>query len=201
MRVRDAIEQLDEIHSHLAKAEVYRGFRVPAVALTGVLGLFAAAIAPAILAPGDGRGFVLYWVAVAALGAVVGAGTALYAYLFREDEFARRRTRQVLTQFLPCIAAGGLLTLGVSQAAPDAVPLLPGLWAAVFGLGLVSARPYLPRGIGRVGLLYVATGGVLLARLPTELSGWAVGGVFGVGHLLTAAVLWAGREREDERDG
>ncbi|MBY0514558.1 MAG: hypothetical protein K2P78_11680 [Gemmataceae bacterium] len=193
MRVRDALDQLDEIHAHLAKAEVYRGFRAPAVALTGVLGLVAALLQPA----GDPRGFVLYWVAVALAGGLLGGGTALFAYLFREDEFARRRTRNVLAQFVPCLAAGGLVTAGLARGSPEFVPLLPGLWAALFGLGLVSARPYLPRGVGRVGLLYVAAGGLLLARPAADLPGWSVGGVFGIGHLITAWVLHAGAGRTD----
>jgi hypothetical protein len=195
MQVREAIEQLDEIHAHLAKAEVYRGFRASAVALTGVLGLVAAFLQPVVLLADDSRGFVGYWVAVALLGAAVGGGAALFAYLFREDDFARRRTRRVLAQFLPCVAAGGLVTLGMQRAGPEFVPLLPGLWSALFGLGLISARPYLPRGVGRIGLLYLAAAGMLLVRPPANLPGWSVGGVFGVGHLATAWVLHINWER------
>ena len=44
MEVRDALDQLDRIHDQLTKTEVYRGFRVPAVALVGCVGLFAAVI-------------------------------------------------------------------------------------------------------------------------------------------------------------
>ena len=110
MRVREAIEQLDAIHDHLAKAEVYRGFRASAVALTGVLGLIAAFLQPDVLPANDPGAFVGYWVAVALIGAAVGGGAALFAYLFREDEFTRRRTRRVLAQFLPGVAAGGLVT-------------------------------------------------------------------------------------------
>jgi hypothetical protein len=73
------------------------------------------------------------------------------------------------------------------------------LWAIVFGLGMISARPYLPRGIGIVGLGYVLAGGLLVLRSPdAELSGWSVGGVFGAGHLLTALVLWCDRPRESD---
>jgi len=188
MEVRDALDQLDRIHDQLTKAEVYRGFRVPAVALVGCVGLLAAAAQPWIV-PSEASAFVWYWSAVGAAGVLVGFGAAIRSYFFREDDFERRRTRRVMGQFLPCVLAGGMLTAALART--DAfVPLLPGVWAVVFGLGVVAVRPHLPPAVGLVGVAYVLTGGLLLAWRPNELSGWYVGGVFGVGHLITAFVLW-----------
>lgn len=200
MRVDDALEQLDAIHAHLAKAEVYRGFRVAGVALVGVAGLLAAAVQP-LVTGSDPSGFALYWVAVAGGCGLIGSGAAARDYFAREDEFARRRTRQVFAQFGPCVLAGGVVTAAALRSPADLVPYLPGLWAELFGLGVMATRPYLPRGVGKVGLGYVLAGGLLLARAPADPdpSGWAVGGVFGVGHFLTAAVLW--RDRGRDADG
>jgi hypothetical protein len=193
MEVRDALDRLDRIHDQLTRGEVYRGFRVPAVALVGCLGLVAAAGQPWAVPPGDPAAFVWYWSAVGAVGALVGFGAAVRSYLFREGEFERRRTRRVMGQFMPCVLAGALLTAALARA--DAfVPLLPGVWAVVFGLGVVAVRPHLPPAVGLVGIGYVAAGGGLLAWLPAEPSGWAVGGVFGACHLLTAGALWLGTE-------
>jgi hypothetical protein len=189
MEVRDALDQLDRIHDQLTKAEVYRGFRVPAVALVGCVGLFAAAGQGWAVPAGDARAFVWYWSAIGAAGVLVGFGAAIRSYLFREDDFERRRTRRVMGQFLPCVLAGGLLTAALART-ESFVPLLPGLWAVVFGLGVVAVRPHLPRAVGFIGVAYVLVGGVLLAWQPAEPSGWCVGGVFGVGHVVTAVVLW-----------
>ena len=93
MRVREALEQLDAIHDHLTKAEVYRGFKVPGVALVGIVGLLAAFLQPRIAGAEEPTSFAIYWLAVAGLGAVLGFGAAAQAYFTREDEFARRRTR------------------------------------------------------------------------------------------------------------
>lgn len=200
MRVEDALEQLDAIHDHLARAEVYRGFRVPGVVVVGVVGLIAAAAQPHLPTAGGSAGFVLYWVVVAGACGLVGTGAAVRDYLAREDGFARRRTRQVFAQFGPCLLAGGVVTAAALRSPVDLPAYLPGLWAVLFGLGVVATRPLLPRGVGKVGLGYVVAGGVLLARAPLnpEPSPWAVGGVFGVGHLVTAAVLWADRRRESD---
>jgi hypothetical protein len=197
MEVRDALDQLDRIHDQLTKAEVYRGFRVPAVALVGCVGLLAAVGQAWVVPSGDAAAFVWYWSAIGAAGVMVGFGAAVRSYLFREDDFERRRTRRVMGQFLPCVLAGGLLTLALARN--DAfVPLLPGAWAVVFGLGVVAVRPHLPRAVGFIGVAYVLVGGVLLAWLPAEPSGWSVGGVFGIGHLVTAFVL---RQAGEESNG
>jgi hypothetical protein len=189
MEVRDALDQLDRIHDQLTKGEVYRGFRVPAVALVGAVGLLAAAAQGWVVPGGDPLAFVWYWSAIAAAGVFTGFGAAVRSYLYREAEFERRRTRRVMGQFLPCVLAGGLLTAALARGGEAFVPLLPGAWAVVFGLGVVAVRPHLPRAVGLIGLAYVLAGGLLLAWLPAEPPGWCVGGVFGVGHLATALAL------------
>jgi hypothetical protein len=198
MHVRDALERLDQIHDQLARSEVYRGFRVPAVACVGLIGLAAAAIQP-LVPEADGAGFVWYWAAVAVGCALLGTAAAIHAYATREDDFERRRTRRVAAQFLPAILTGVAVTLAVARA-PELVSFLPGFWAVLFGLGLIAARPHLPDGIGPIGLAYVAAGAFHLLRTApgAELSGWSVGGVFGVGHLLTAFVLWRDAHGDEE---
>jgi hypothetical protein len=193
MEVRDALAQLEHIQDQLTRGEVYRGFRVPAVALVGCVGFLAAAGQSWVVPPGDPGAFVWYWSAVGAAGALVGFGAAVRSYLFREDDFERRRTRRVLGQFMPCVLAGGLLTVALART-EGFVPLLPGVWAVVFGLGVVAVRPHLPRAVGYVGVGYVLTGGGLLAGAAAEPSGWCVGGAFGAWHLVTAAALWLGAE-------
>ena len=156
MQVREALERLDEIHDHLTKAEVYPGFRVPGVALAGVVGLVAAAAQP-LVAPPDPAGFVGYWVAVAAACGLLGGGAAVHSYAVREDEFARRRTRRVVAQFFPCLAAGGLLTLAFVRGGPELVRFLPGVWAVVFALGAAFVGLWLAQDLGNAGVLFVSS--------------------------------------------
>jgi hypothetical protein len=200
MRVSEALSQLDVIHDHLSRAETYRGFRAGSVALTGALGLLAAALQPWFVAPDEATRFVWYWVAVAAICALPAGGTALFLRLFCERGLARRRSDRVAFQFLPCVAAGALVTLAFVRAGTDLVVFLPGLWAILFSLGHLAMRPYLPSAVAAVGLFYLAAGAWLLGEANAELvrNGWMVGGVFGVGHLATALALHlSGEERND----
>jgi hypothetical protein len=199
MQFAEALSQISEIHEHLAKAEVYRGFRSSPVAVSGLCGLLAASVQSRVLPADDPVMTVVYWVVVATLCGVVGGSETLYNYVFRDDPFARRRTRKVVGQFVPCLAAGTAVTVGLVRVSTDLVPLLPGLWAILFGLGIFAARPYLPRAIGWVALYYLAAGSQLLmwAGDVVGLSGWAIGATFGTGQLAAALALYWNLERYD----
>ncbi len=196
MDLSRALGQLADIHQQIAKGEVYRGYRSVPVAASGVIGLVAAwAQAPA-LGEVDPVGFVEYWSAVAACAALVGVSEIIYNYV-RDERAERRRTRQVVGQFLPSLVAGAIVSASFVRLSTGLVPLLPGLWAICFGIGIFASRPYLPRASGWVALFYYAAGVGLLwmANSTIPLHAWWVGGTFGVGQLLAAFVLFWNLER------
>jgi hypothetical protein len=195
--VTRALDQIAEIHEQIAKGEVYRGYRSVPIAASGFIGLIAASLQPAWLDASEPMGFVVYWTVVAAAAALVGSSEILYAYALQDSASARRRTRQVVGQFLPSMVGGAAMTICFMHLSDALVPLLPGVWALCFGIGTFASRPYLPKASGWVALFYYAAGFGLLwiARGAEPLSGWWVGGVFGVGQLLAALVLWWNLER------
>ena len=192
-----ALDQIAEIHRQMAKGEVYRGYRSLPVAISGALGLIAAWVQPQAIGAADPIGFVLYWTAIAGAAVLIGSIEILYNYVVHESASGRRQTRRVVGQFLPSLVAGAAITVCLTQVSATLVPLLPGLWAICFGVGVFASRPYLPRASGWVALFYYAAGFTLLwiARSPQPLSAWSVGGTFGVGQLLAAGVLWWNLER------
>lgn len=192
-----ALDQIAEIHRQMAKGEVYRGYRSLPVALSGAIGLAAAWLQPAGVGAVDPAGFVLYWSIVAAAAAFVGGSEILYNYVVHEEAAGRRHTRQVIGQFLPSLAGAAAITGCVVRFDAGLAPLMPGLWAICFGIGVFASRPYLPKASGWVALSYFAAGVALLwfARAGDSLSGWRVGVPFGVGQLFAAAVLWWNLER------
>jgi hypothetical protein len=192
-----ALDQIEEIHRQIAKGEVYRGYRSVPLALSGLIGLAAAWLQPPALGPADPIGFVMYWAAIAAAAAFVGSSEIIYNYVVHEDTSGRRKTRRVVGQFLPSLIGGAAMTVCLAHLSAALVPLLPGLWAICFGIGIFASRPYLPRASGWIALLYYAAGFALLwlATGPGTLSGWSIGGTFGAGQLLAAVVLWWNLER------
>ena len=197
MDLSRALGQLADIHQQIAKAEIYRGYRSLPIAASGLIGLGAAWAQTPALGASDPIGFVLYWVTIAGCAGFVGASEIIYNYVVHDDRAARRQTTQVVGQFLPSVLAGAIITVSFVHLSAALVPLLPGLWAICFGIGIFASRPYLPRASGWVALLYYAAGVALLwiARGPEPLRGWWVGGTFGAGQLLAALVLYWNLER------
>lgn len=208
-----ALEQLDEIHGRLARADVYRGWRSLPVALSGLVGLAAAALFPYVV--GDARShspraWVLYWIGVALCALLVGCAHLMWRHVREESVAEQRRTHHVAAQFLPALSAALLLTIVLMGADLRLTYALPGLWTLLFGVGVFSARPVLVRGAGLVAAYYALAGIVLLllfgarpldARaVPTSFAflSWAVGATFGGGQLLAAAVLYWSLERDHQ---
>jgi TctA family transporter len=200
--VSRALSQIAEIHQQIAKGEVYRGYRSLPVAISGLIGIVAAALQPRAIGGQDPLAFVVYWCMVAVLAGAVGASEIAYNYARREDDADRRRTRRVLGQFLPSVLGAGVISASFVHLSAALVPLLPGLWAICFGIGVFASRPYLPRASGFVALFYYVAGMVLLwrARGPESLNGWWVGATFGTGQLLSALVLYWNLERRQHLD-
>ena len=156
MDVSRALSQIAEIHQQIAKGELYRGYRPLPVAASGLIGIVAASLQPRDLPVRDPLAFVWYWCAVAGLAGLVGASEIAYNYL-REDDADRRRTRRVVGQFLPSMVGAAAITASFVHLSDTLIPLLPGLWAICFGIGVFASRPYLPRASGFVALFYAIT--------------------------------------------
>lgn len=202
MNVSEALCRIDEIHSQLAKGEIFRGFSPLAIALSGVAGLSAALLQPLVVEAGDPMAFLRYWlVAGFSCGLIGGSGT-LSSYFANSDESYRRRTRTVVGQFIPSLLAGAIAAIALSRrdAAAIGVPLLPGVWSLFFGLGIIAARPYLPRGTALVAVWFLGAGAFLLtAGRADVISPWSIGLPFGLGQL---GMAWAlrGAQREIDED-
>jgi hypothetical protein len=195
--VSRALAQIEAIHDQLAKSEVYRGWRSIPVATSGLIGILAAFWQSASARPLDPLTFTVFWLAIAGVALGVGCAEVVWHYAAIATSTDRRRSRLVIGQFLPALVAGAIATGGLLRLSPALASLFPGLWALLFGVGIFAARPYLPRASGYVGLYYWAAGLLLLWRAGglDTLSPWAVGGTFGVGQTLAAAVLYFSLER------
>ena len=199
--VSRALEQIEAIHEQLAKGEVYRGWRPVPVAVSGVIGLVAAAWQSFAGRPVEPWSFTAYWLGVATLSLAIGCAEIVWHYFAHAVATDRRRTQQVFGQFLPALVAGAIMTGALVRLSPALATLLPGLWALFFGVGIFAARPYLPAASVWVALYFWTAGLVLLwiAGGVDTLSPWAVGGTFGIGQLLGALALYISDDRTSDK--
>jgi len=200
VELREALSHIAEIRAHAAAAERFHGYKAVPVAASGLLALVAAAGQPLLLPDPatDVRLYLGLWLTTAVAG---GAAAASGIWLRRRATPPGLRselTRLAVGQFLPCLAAGALVTLAVARHAPEAAWMLPGLWQVLFSLGIFASCRLLPRATVGVGVFYLLCGTVNLAggAVVGHFTPWAMGFPFGVGQAATAAVLYWHLERD-----
>src|SRR5439155_13336925 len=147
----------------------------------------------------DVRGCVGLWCAVALIS-IAAAGLAMF---LRARVAGVSDTREVTWlaagQFAPCLVGAAAVTAVLVRVAPESGWVLPGLWQVFFSQGVFAACRLLPRPAFAVGAFYLVAGIVTLglSRGSDALSPWAMAVPFGVGQLLSAAVLYWTLERTD----
>ena len=201
MELRDALSQIAEIRARVAAAERFRGYRAVPVALTGVLAVLAAAVQP-LLVPdpaGDVGRYLRLWLWTAGVAAAVAGSGIWLRHRRTADRLTKQLTWLAVGQFAPCLVAGAVVTLIVTRHASEHAPLLPGLWQVFFSLGVFASCRLLPRAVAAVGVVYLLGGAANLALAggPAAYHPLAMGLPFGLGQLLTAAVLYWNLERTD----
>ncbi|MHC4513132.1 MAG: hypothetical protein ACYTGW_20530 [Planctomycetota bacterium] len=197
MELQKALAQISDIHAQVLRSEVFRGYRAVTMLATGGIAVAAAAAQATLVPPADLIGFVLYWILVACVCAGVSAADLILSSRHLVGHGLRRRTLMVVSQSLPALAVGALVTGILMYLDRDLAVLLPGLWVMLYSLSLFAARPYLPRAIGWVGAFYLAAGAFLLWRVESGAipSPWGLGLAFGIGQGGLAVVFYLNIER------
>ncbi len=199
MQLDEALRQIADIRQHLARTDLFRGYRSITVASSGLAAIVVATLQPLWVTSVETQltRYLALWLSVATLSVVLVAAK-LYLRARRSDSgLARQQTVLAVEQFLPSIAIGGLLTICIAGAAPHVAWMLPGLWALMFGLGIFASSRLLPRQVIWVATYYVLCGCLCLLWGQGEraLSPWLMGGTFGGGQLLGAGILYWTLER------
>ncbi|MEJ7637627.1 MAG: hypothetical protein WKF75_06450 [Singulisphaera sp.] len=165
MELREALTQISEIRLQLARTEVFRGLRALPVAMSGLLALAAAGFQAAWMSrPAEHlSAYLTLWIGAAVISAVAAGTEMKLRWRTATSPWAREKTWLAVEQFLPCLAAGGLLTFVVVHFAPEGAWMLPGLWQILFSLGIFASCRLLPRALFGVAVFYLASGLASLA--------------------------------------
>jgi hypothetical protein len=201
MELGEALERIAAIRVHVARTGVFRGYKSTTVACTGLLAFLASAVQPLIV-PSPLQNihqYLLLWIGVAVVSVICVGIELTTRYVTSDSPLQQAQTRLALEQFAPCLVAGASLTWAVVRFSPQAAGLLPGLWSITFSLGIFASCRQLPQHIVVVAIYYLLAGVACLAMASEAhaLSPGAMAGTFGVGQLLTAAILYLGLERRD----
>ncbi len=200
--LRKALAEIEAIRGQVARATQFRGYGPVTLAGTGVLAAIAAAAQGAWVGDPEHHpgAYLTLWVATAALSLILISVETISRARRAHFTLAPTMLRSAGEEFLPAIVAGLLLTVVVARDSPQNVWMLPGLWQVIFSLGVFSSCRLLPRPMLAVGLWYLTSGLLLLARgdSGSALAPWTMGVPFGIGQLLVAAVLRFGYRETNE---
>lgn len=190
----EALAQISDIRAHLARSQIFRGYRSTIVGFSAVVALAAAGLQAVFLPMPERamRAYLFLWIGAAVLNLSVAAAEISMRCLRTLSPLSVRQTWLAVEQFLPCLAVGALLTVVLVRHESQNLWMLPGVWSIVFSLGVFASWRLLPRPAFWVAVWYFAAGTVCLAlaRGDASLSPWAMVGTFGVGQTLATAILY-----------
>ena len=166
-----AIESLEFIRTTMARSAPFTAVSGVGGIAMGVLALVAAAIARS---SASNEQWLTVWV-LSAAGAVPVGFVLMRAKARRHDlalwSAAGRRFAQ---GFVPAIAAGAVLTLGLVRA--DAVDLVPAVWLLLYGAGVLAGSSSSVPVLAWLGALFMVLGVVSLFTPPALRDLWLAAG-------------------------
>jgi hypothetical protein len=202
--LNEALADIRNIRSQLAAGTQFRGLAPVVVAITGILALgtpAAQSLWPEMLAP-DAVTLLDGWIVTAFVaGGLLGVAMILRSRRYHGG-MSGRMTLHMVERFLPAGVAGAALALFITELAPEAIWMLPGLWQVVIALGIFAAMGCLPRAIALAGVWYFAAGMAVLAiaSVDKSLSPWMMGIPFALGQFLVAGILHFAAEKNEADD-
>jgi hypothetical protein len=198
-----ALNDIQAMRSQIALGTEFRGYGPAAFATTGVLGALAALLQSLWIEnpAAEILSYLGLWIATALLSAVIIGIDVVMRSRRVHSGLADAMVQSAAEQLLPAAVAGLLLTIVLVRYAPQSLWMLPGLWQIVLSLGVFAACRMLPAPLFAVGVWYLGTGLACLAFASDvhALSPWAMGLPFGIGQLLTAALIYLVGLRDAEK--
>ncbi len=178
----EAVDQLRVVNEIFVRSRLYRNLPGASGITAGLLALFGGTLFGWTY--GSAADFPLAFIATWTLVWVL----ALMSHLFFSIRNANRRMEPVLSEvalllaqtILPALAVAAILAVAMVRLGQ--VELLAGLWILVYGMGVLSCRPYVDPWIGWFGWSFLIIGSIHLVWLPGHSNGFMTLS-FGLLHL------------------
>lgn len=178
-----AADDLRYIRKTMERATSFTAISGVGYVLIGLTALVAAWLAAAQPTPDR---WLAVWMVELVLAGVLAVGMSRRKARSQGERLRSYAGRKLLLAFLPPMAVGGLLTVAAWGAGD--YHLVPGIWLALYGTGVVTAGAFSVRVIPLMGTAFI---GLSAVALLTSLSGdlllaLGLGGL----HVVFGAIIW-----------
>lgn len=178
-----AADNLRFIREAMERSTSFTGVSGRGYVAVGVTALAAAWVASLQATPGA---WMLAWIVELPVAAALAVGLTARKARSQGGSLWSHAGRKLIFAFSPPMAVGALLTASLYLS--GRFDLLPGVWLALYGAGVMTGGAYSVRVIPLMGAAFIVLGGVaLLTSLPGDLA-LALG--FGGLHILFGIVVW-----------
>lgn len=197
MDLQQALSDLAEVRDRLAHVQRFEGYSGPAALASGICALVAGCVqftlAPLPRTPAELHAYVVIWMACLAVALVLNYGAVAVWVLKHRGPGAQSQFRSAARSIAPSIVLGGALTVALLDH--SAYGLLPGVWFALYALGLFASRSAIPPATLPVTLGFTALSlAFLLTRFSAvALAWWVMPLGFGLGQIVIGYLIWQRR--------
>ncbi|HTI70469.1 MAG TPA: hypothetical protein VMF06_10920 [Candidatus Limnocylindria bacterium] len=212
MTPESAVEHLQVIRTLMERSVLYRRALAPSMLAAGVFGILmavAGGLAPDTAFLSTQRGFVLAWVATAALAVIAAVIATRRQALVDHEPFWSPPARRVAWAVVPPMVAAAVVARCAVSLSGNAVHFVawaaPCLWLALHGCALHAAAGQMTRGIRWMGWIHLGgavVGSIFLPYLMNSLSNTmaitaahiVMGATFGLSHFTYGLrLVWTER--------
>jgi hypothetical protein len=187
----------------MATVQRFDGYSGNAAIASGAVAFAAGAVqmlvspAPATLP--EKQSYLAIWLTCLGIALAINYGAILMWRTRNHNAFADVQMRNVGMSIFPAVLAGGVITAAlVTRGLYD---LLPGMWSAIYALGLFASRSQVPREVVYVAIAFGAAACALLFLHGAALSWWIMPLAFGSGQIAIGSLVRseAGRDQKGLR--
>ncbi len=204
MEVRRALADLAEVRGRIVTVQRFDGYSGSAAIASGAVacavGFAQMALCPFPSALLDKQRYLAIWLTCLGVALVINYGAILVWRTRNHNALADVQMRNVGMSIFPAVAAGGVITAALVMR--GLYGLLPGMWCAIYALGLFASRSQVPREVVYVAIAFGAAASVLLfLHGDAALAWWIMPLAFGGGQIAIGSLVLseAGREQKGFR--
>jgi hypothetical protein len=188
----------------MASVQRFDGYSGNAAIASGAVAFAAGAVQMALCPwpqmPAEKESYLAIWLVCLGFALAINYGAILVWRTRNHNPLADVQMRNVGMSIFPAVAAGGVITAALVMR--GLYDLLPGMWCAIYALGLFASRSQVPREVVLVAIAFGAAACVLFfLHGNASLAWWIMPLAFGGGQIAIGSLVLseAGREQKGSR--